>query len=208
MKRISVSDPESVERAVAVLRAGGVIVYPTDTAYGLGADATNAEAVKKIFAIKHRSNNPMPVIVSNIGQAKDHVVFSKAGERLARTYWPGPLTLVLAASDPSMAYIVGVEMTIGTRVPDFEWCRQIATALGKPLTSTSANASGSPAEYSIEGVEKSLGSAASLIDLWVDGGTLPGGPVSTVVLATEGTVIIKREGAISGADIKKVLGLG
>ncbi len=205
MKRISISDPQSVQEAVVVLRAGGVIVYPTDTAYGLGADATNPEAVERIFAIKGRLNNPIPVIVADIEQAKNHVIFSEAGEKLAQVYWPGALTLVFEASNPDLAHIIRAETTIGVRMPGFEWCREVAKKLGKPITSTSANATGSPAEYSLEGARASLGENATLVDLWIDGGTLKGGPVSTVVLASEDPVVIKREGAISGADIKKVL---
>lgn len=205
MNRISINDQESVQKVVAVLRAGGVIVYPTDTAYGLGADATNAAAVEKVFKIKGRSNNPVPVIVADIEQAKKHVVFSEAGEKLAQAYWPGALTLVLTASDPELAHIIRAETTIGVRTPGLEWCRQVAATLGKPITSTSANVAGSQAEYSLEGVEESLGENAKRIDLWVDGGMLDAGPVSTVVLASEEPTIIKREGAISGADIKKVL---
>jgi L-threonylcarbamoyladenylate synthase len=205
MNRISINDPESLQKAVAVLRAGGVIVYPTDTAYGLGADATNADAVEKVFAIKNRSENPIPVIVADIEQAKNHVFFSTAGQKLAEAYWPGALTLVLTASDPALAHIIRAETTIGVRVPGIEWCRQVAHELGKPFTSTSANTAGSPAEYSLEGAYASLGENAALVDLWIDGGTLDGGPVSTVVLASEDPVMIKREGAVSGADIKKVL---
>ena len=205
MNRISINDPESVQKAVVVLRGGGVIVYPTDTAYGLGADATNAAAVEKVFAIKSRSDNPIPVIVADIEQAKHHVIFSEAGEELAQAYWPGALTLVLTASDPALAHIIRAETTIGVRVPDSEWCRQVAKELGKPVTSTSANAAGSPAEYSLEGAYASLQENAALVDLWIDGGTLKGGPVSTVVLASEDPIVIKRKGAVSGADIKKVL---
>lgn len=205
MNRISVNDPESIQKAVAILRAGGVIVYPTDTAYGLGADATNIEAVEKIFAIKNRSNNPIPVIVADIEQAKNHVFFSTAGQKLAEAYWPGALTLVLTTSDHELAHILRGETTIGVRVPGHKWCCQMAKEAGKPVTSTSANTTGSPAEYSLDRVYSSLGENANLVDLWIDGGTLEGGPVSTVVSACEDPIVIKREGAISGADIKKVL---
>ena len=205
MNRISINDPESIQKAVAVLRAGGVVVYPTDTAYGLGADATNAAAVEKVFETKGRSNNPVPVIVADVDQAKRHVVFSDTGEKLARAFWPGALTLVLEASDPMLAHIIRAETTIGVRVPGLDWCRQVTNELEKPITSTSANIAGSQAEYSLEGVESSLGGNAQLIDLWIDGGTLDAGPVSTVVLASEDPIIIKREGAVSGADIIKVL---
>lgn len=206
MNRISMNDPESIQKAVAVLRAGGVIVYPTDTAYGLGVDATNPKAVEKIFTIKGRdSSKPVPVIVGSVEQAGKYVVFNVDGEKLVRTFWPGALTLVFDAVDVSLAHIIHGGETVGVRVPQHEWCQRVAHQLEHPVTSTSANGTNMSAEYSLDGVERSLGESSGLIDLWVDGGTLAGGPVSTVVLANQTPVVIKREGAISGADIKKVL---
>lgn len=206
MNRISMSDPESVERAVAVLRAGGVIVYPTDTAYGLGADATNTEAVEKIFTIKGRGEDkPVPVIVGDIDQAKRYVVFSQDAERLAQTYWPGALTIVLPTNNVDLAHILRGKTESGVRIPASDWCQKLTQKLGSPVTSTSANATGTPPEYSIEGVKMSLGQGSQSVDLWVDGEVLPQGPVSTIVRMVDQPLEIQREGAISGADIKKVL---
>lgn len=207
MNHISMNDPESIQKAVAVLRVGGVIVYPTDTAYGLGADATNVQAVEKVSVIKDRDKSKStPVIINDIEQARQYVVFNEDAGKLAAAYWPGALTLELPTKDEVLGRITGGDSaTLGVRVPGLEWCREVARELGKPITSTSANAGGSPTEYSLEGVRLSLGENAALVDLWIDGGTLAGGPVSTVVRASEDSIVIKREGAISGADIKKVL---
>jgi L-threonylcarbamoyladenylate synthase len=198
-------DPDSIARAVTILKAGGVIVYPTDTAYGLGADATNADAIEKIFRIKERSDGkPLPVIVGNLEHAQGCVEFSADAEKLARAYWPGALTLILRTSDTVLADNVRGAGTVGVRVPGNEWCCRLATALGRPITSTSANTTGTPAEYSIKDVRKNLGARGELVDLWIDGGALPGGPVSTVASLCNGFEVL-REGAISREDIEKVL---
>lgn len=206
MKHISINDPKSLEMALRALQEGGVIVYPTDTAYGLGADATNSDAIAKLFAIKDRDfNNPVPVMCGTKEQAEKYVIFSSVAHKLADAYWPGALTMALDAQDEHLAHIVHSTTNIGVRVPAHDWCRTLAEKLGRPITSTSANASSTPAEYSIEGVVKSLGNAAALVDLFVDGGTLPGGPVSTVVVVDGEEIAIKREGAISREEIEKVL---
>lgn len=206
MNRISLKDPQSLEMAFKTLQEGGVIVFPTDTAYGLGADATNSDAIAKLFAIKDRDfNNPVPVMCGTKEQAEKYVMFSPMAHKLADAYWPGALTMALDARDEHLAHIVHSTTNIGVRVPAHDWCRTLAEKLGRPITSTSANASSTPAEYSIEGVVASLGNATALVDLFVDGGTLVGGPVSTVVVVDGEDIVIKREGAISRADIEKVL---
>lgn len=205
MHVLSINDPQSIEKAAEVLTTGGVIVYPTDTAYGLGVDATNAEAVQKIVAIKERDEGkPIPVIVGDAKQAKRCVLFSDSAEKLTAAFWPGPLTLVLPARDAVVAETVHGNGTIGLRVPDVLWCRLLALKLGRPITSTSANTTGTPPEYSLEDVRASLADRADLVDVWIDGGTLAGGPVSTIVRLV-GKCEIQREGAISRGDIEKML---
>ncbi len=198
-------DPESITRALAILKAGGVIVYPTDTAYGLGADATNLEAVGKVFRIKERSDGkPLPVIVGGVESAQGCVAFSADAEKLAHAYWPGALTLVLPASDTVLSDNIRGAGTVGIRVPGNEWCCKLAIALGHPITSTSANTTGTSPEYSIKEVRKNLGARGELVDLWIDGRELSVGPVSTVVSMVHDTEVL-REGAITREAIEKML---
>ena len=205
MRSISIEDSESLPVALEVLRSGGVIVYPTETAYGLGADTTNSQAVEKIIAIKARDEgNPIPIIVADKEQALRYVSFSEKAQKLAENFWPGPLTLGLPTTDPALAHILRGEISIGVRVSGLDWCRALARNLERPITSTSANTAGTPPEYSTEGVRNSLKEQADMVDLWIDGGILAGGPVSTVVRIVEGFEI-RREGAISREDIEKVL---
>ena len=205
MERISIVDPTSLSRALAVLQKGGVIVYPTETAYGLGADATNPEAVRTVCDIKARDDGkPVPIIVGDAKQARQYVFFTPEAEVLIEAFWPGPLTLILAALDGAFAQTLRAEDDVALRASGLEWCRELALALDRPITSTSANASGKPTEYSIDGVYKSLGHTAEFVDLWVDGGTLRNGPVSTIVRLVNG-VEIRREGAVSGEEIRKLL---
>lgn len=206
MKHISINDPKSLETALQRLQEGGVIVYPTDTAYGLGVDATNRDAVSKIFQIKQRElGKPLPVIVSDIEQAQRCVDITDVGNRLGQMFWPGALTLVMPSRDQKLSNILGGIVEMGVRVPNHTWSRQIAQLLEGPITSTSANASGKPAEYSVEGVIKSLGDGINIVDLIVDGGNLKQSPVSTIVRYDVGSYEIVREGAISREDIEKLL---
>jgi L-threonylcarbamoyladenylate synthase len=207
MHTIPEDDSGSINKALAVLKSGGVIVYPTDTAYGLGVDATNEQAVEKIFAIKDREyGKPVPVIVGDIDAARRIATFSASAEKLASAFWPGALTIVVPAREHELSQSIHGETTIGIRIPKQTWCVHLAQSLGAPITSTSANATETPAQYSIEGVRHSLGATAALVDLWIDGGILSGGPVSTVVVVAGDQIDIKREGAISRENIEKVLG--
>jgi L-threonylcarbamoyladenylate synthase len=205
MRCIQQEAPESIEAALDVLREGGVIVYPTETAYGLGVDATNPQAVEKIFNIKMRDKGkPLPVIVADKGQADEYAIFPLRADALVHAYWPGPLTLVVPARNRANICTIHTDGTVSMRVPGSAWCQSLCQKLGRPITSTSANAAGAPPEYALEGVQKSLGESIPWVDLWIDGGILSGGAVSTVISLVD-EIELLREGAISGEDIKKVI---
>ncbi|MEK7189103.1 MAG: L-threonylcarbamoyladenylate synthase [Patescibacteria group bacterium] len=190
--------------AVSILKAGGVIVYPTDTAYAIGCDATNADAVKKVFEIKGRvESKTLPLIAGSIAVVREWAELSGKADELAQQHWPGPLTLVLPARQtPRQARGDGLSPSvvkdgcIAVRVPDNETARALSEQLGAPLVSTSANKAGEPSCYSVEAAKQSLGDAFKSIDCVVDEGDLPEKRVSTFAKVWNNEVTIIRKGAI------------
>jgi L-threonylcarbamoyladenylate synthase len=178
-----------------VIRGGGVIAYPTDTFYGLGCDPFNERAVEQLFAIKQRERGkPILLIVSDVSfvywlTSEQTALF----ERLSQRFWPGPLTLVLRASERLPSILTGETGTIGIRLPDHKLCRRIVYAAGGALTGTSANLSGRLNIATADGVIEQLGDA---VDLIVDGGPTAGGAPSTVLDLTQDPPQLIREGAI------------
>jgi len=190
-----------IKETISILKGGGVIVYPTETLYGLGALATDREAVKKIFKIKQRPLGKMlPVIVGSLNQAQRYFVLSKTDLKLARRFWPGPLTIVLPRH-PNIPEAVTPYPTVGVRIPDFEPTRELLRLTG-PLAVSSANRSGNAAPCTARGVEAELGGRIPLI---LDGGVTPGGMPSTVVDCSQGEPKILRAGPITLEQILNAL---
>jgi len=189
--------PEKIAAAVAVLRGGGVVAYPTETFYGLGADATNEAAIEKIFAIKGRTfNNPVAVIVA--GEHDLLPLVSEIPENariLMQRFWPGPLTLIFWAAPAVSSRLTAGTGKIGIRISSHPIAALLARELGAPLTATSANRSGEPENADAAGIASSLG---ALPDLIVDGGATPGQPGSTILDVTAFPFRILREGAVPG----------
>ncbi|OGG59899.1 threonylcarbamoyl-AMP synthase [Candidatus Kaiserbacteria bacterium RIFCSPHIGHO2_01_FULL_56_24] len=195
-------DPDAPAEAAATLHAGGVILYPTDTLYGLGADALSDNAVAKINAIKGRDEKkPIHAIVADIEMAAKYGEINEIAFALACAYMPGPLTLILkkkAGVDTGIAK--GID-TIGIRIPNDAFCLALAKEFGRPITTTSANKAGVQPERSVTGIMEQLGDNARLIDLAIDGGELPERLPSTVVDVSNGEIRILREGAIPAGAI-------
>lgn len=189
---------ECAARAAAVLRAGGIVLYPTDTLYGLGADALSNDAVAKIYSIKSRDERkPIHCIVADLAMARQYGTFSERAAALAEKFLPGPLTIVVEKKDEIDTGVCRNIGTIGFRIPDNDFCIELARVFGKPYTTTSANFSGEASERSVEKILAQLGGAASHIDLVVDAGELPERAPSTVVGVSGPDVVVLREGAIS-----------
>lgn len=197
-------EPEKIGKAVALLKRGGVIAFPTETFYGLGADARNEAAIGKIFDVKGREfNNPILVVIGEPGQvdlfARDIPAQSLA---LMKRFWPGPVTILFrAAADVSPKLTAG-SGKIGIRLTSHPIARELARKLGGPLTATSANHSGAPECSSTAEV---LAQLEGKIDAVVDGGLTPGGKGSTVVDTTVSPVRVLREGVIPAALIQDTL---
>ena len=204
MARIVKADAAgALQEAVAVLKGGGLVVYPSDTVYGLGAAASDERAVERVFAVKGR--DAVKALSLLLANAADLEPFCAEVPLLARVladrYWPGPLTLVLRRSPAFHSAALGGGDTIAVRVPDHPSLRELIRTLGEPITGTSANRSGRPACRSAQEAERELGDAVELI---IDGGPSGAGPESTVVDVASGLPVVLREGAIARADVERL----
>jgi L-threonylcarbamoyladenylate synthase len=200
---LSVDEDEALSEAVKVLQSGGLVAYPSDTVYGLGAAASDARAVERVFAVKGRdAEKALSLLLADtadLGLVCADVPF--LARVFAQRYWPGPLTLVLRRSRGFEGIAVGGGDTVAVRVPDHPFLREVIRALGEPITGTSANRSGRPACRSAEEVERELGGA---VDLIIDGGPSGEGQESTVVSLAGTIPVVLREGAIPRVDIQRL----
>jgi len=180
---------------VSLLKSGGVIGFPTDTAYGLGADPFNAGAIDRIFTIKGRADTkPILLIVNSLSMAES---VSRPPEHfypVARQFWPGPLTLVVPSISALPARVTAGTNTIGIRWPAAAVAERIVQRFGGPLTATSANRSGMSSAVTAEEVQAQLGHS---LDALIDGGTLPARGGSTLLDLTLDTPVVLREGPIA-----------
>lgn len=182
---------------ISCLKQGGVIIYPTDTTYALGGDATNEAAMAKIFRIKSRDESKtLPIIVKSLEAAREWVYFSESEEELAERYWPGPLTLLLEAKDTALAKTVIKDNRVAVRVPDNKIAQELSAHLGAPLSATSANLAGSGIFYKTKDVIQSLAANINLVDYIIDAGPLLERGVSTMARLADGRIEIIRPGAI------------
>jgi L-threonylcarbamoyladenylate synthase len=196
----------AIARAAQTLAAGGLAAFPTETVYGLGADATNGAAVARLYAAKERpSFNPLIAHVADAAVAHALARFDPAAARLAAAFWPGPLTLVLPKrADCPVAELAtaGLE-TIAVRVPSHPIARAILMAFGHPVVAPSANRSGHVSPTTAQHV---LSDLRGRIELIVDGGATPMGLESTIVACLDRPVLL-RPGALARADIERLVAL-
>lgn len=195
---------ENIERAVEVLRGGGLVAFPTETVYGLGADASNPEAVRKIYAAKGRPrNHPLIVHLSDatrIGMWA--AAMPEAGERLAQRFWPGPLTLIVKRAPGVSDLVTGGQDTIALRVPAHAVAQALLTAFGGGIAAPSANRYGRVSATTAEHVRDEFGSA---VDYVVDGGPSEVGIESTIVDVSGTRPALLRPGSITAQEIEDVL---
>jgi L-threonylcarbamoyladenylate synthase len=181
-------------RAAVILRDGGIVAYPTDTLYGLAVDPRKDEAIARLYAAKGRDAGvPIPLIAGSLEQVEAVAVLNDAERRLARAFWPGPMTIVVAARTGILPAIVGEDGTIAVRVPANAVAVGLAAELGFCITATSANRSGQPGALDAAEVRAALGSA---IDLLLDGGPAAGGLASTIVALEPRGPRLVRAGAV------------
>jgi len=191
-------------KAVAILKNGGVVAFPTDTIYGLGALADNPAAVRRIFEAKERPlGQALPLLVADITQATMAAsVVSEAARCLMAHFWPGALTIVLPRAAWVPDVITAGGPTVAVRVPNHPLTLALVKAAGVPLVGTSANLHGYPNPVTADDVRAQLGSR---VDLVLDGGRTPGGVESTIVDMSVSPPKILRQGAIKREEIEKVI---
>ena len=193
---------EALDAAVAALAAGHLIVMPTETVFGLGADPTEQGATARVFEAKRRPRElALPVLVADLQQARGVAALDGRAEALAAAHWPGPLTIVARRRGASASWDLGEKRgTVGVRVPDHPLALRVLRRSG-PLAVTSANVSGEPSASDCDGILRDIGEHVAVALCW---GPDPGGRSSTVVDVTGPEVRVLREGDISSAAIRAV----
>ena len=197
-------DPVSIRSAAEAVLAGSVVIFPTDTLYGLAADPSDASAVRRIFAAKGRpEGKALPLVAADIEQVERFLgALTPQGRRLAQQLWPGALTLVVAAPAHLPDEVTAGSGTVGIRVPDHAVARALCRACERPLTATSANISGEPPTSDPDVAAQLLGLR---IEVLLDAGPTPGGPPSTIVDLTADAPRLVRAGAVAWDTIAACL---
>jgi L-threonylcarbamoyladenylate synthase len=201
---LSISNPNALRYAVDVLRYGGLVAFPTDTVYGVGALAFHREAVLRLYTVKGRPTDKAIAVL--VGRPSDLSVvaaeLSPAAQRLMAKFWPGPVTLVVP-KNPALPDEISALPTVGVRMPDHDLARRLLELTG-PMAVTSANRSGELSALTATGALEQL---SGRIELILDGGRVPGGVPSTVVDCTAEAPVVLREGPVSAAEIEAALSL-
>ena len=200
---ISSQNPKALPRALSILKAGGLVAFPTDTVYGVGALAFDGRAVESIYAAKDRPvEKAIPILIADPEDlAKVSTEVPESALALAARFWPGPLTLVVP-KHPGLPEAVSATAMVGVRIPNHPVTRLLLRQAG-PMAVTSANLSGQPSPSTAEEVLAQLGGRIALI---IDGGTTPGGVPSTVVDCVGAEPKVLREGPISKEQILAISG--
>ena len=203
--RLLASDPSAIQAALDVLRRGGLVAFPTDTVYGVAADAFSSTAIDRLYEAKGRdATKAIPVLLGDLDAlTRVAAALPPHAYRLAHAFWPGALTLVVA-SHPSLPANLSQDPTVGVRMPDHPLALALLRLFG-PLATTSANLSGGPHPLTAQDV---LAQLDGRIELLLDGGACPGGLPSTVVDATQPRLSILREGPISLGQLQQVANAG
>lgn len=181
------------------LKEGETLVYPTETCYGLGCDATNVTALQNIFAIKGRSENkPVILLFNGLDMLGEYTEITPTLRRLSDTYWPGALTIIVPIRSRGglVHHVIASDNTIACRVSPHPFVQALVQALGRPFVSTSANRAGNPSPYTIEEVLTEFSSQKNQPDIVIDAGSLPRNKPSTIVRLVGDTLEIVRQGEI------------
>ncbi len=187
--------PKAISEAAATIKAGGLVVYPTETVYGLGADACSDEAVAKVFKAKVRPlESPISIAVNSLEMARQFTELTQKAEAIFKKLMPGPVTVILRAKPTISKLLTAGTGKIGVRVPDHPVALRLINSVGGPITSTSANLSGKPAPSTVREAMKQIGKS---VDLVLDAGECKLGVPSTVVDLTEKPFKVLREGPVA-----------
>jgi L-threonylcarbamoyladenylate synthase len=203
---VLLASSSAIEQALALLRSGEIVAFPTDTVYGVGADCLDAAAIEKLFEAKLRPRGkPIALLAGSAGDVTSVAAsWPRAAETLAGRFWPGGLTIVVEAGAVLPSVLTAGSGKIGIRVPDNAVAQALIGGLGRPVAATSANLSGQPSLATAAEVAASLNGRLRLV---LDGGRCSGGVESTVIDVTTDTPTILRLGAISPEPIAEALGV-
>lgn len=197
-------DQQEIDKAVSILRKGGLVAFPTETVYGLGADASNPEAIRKIFAAKQRPvDHPLIVHLADVRKLLSWAAeITEPAARLAQTFWPGPLTLIFNKAESVSDLLTGGQNTIGLRIPDHPVAHALLNAFGGGIAAPSANRFGRISPTTVAAVREELGDS---VDLILKGGQCSVGVESTIVDVSGDYPVILRPGMITATQIEEVL---
>ncbi len=194
-----------VDRGISILKRGGIVAFPTDTVYGLGACANRYQAVERVYQVKERPRSmALPLLLADTSQISEVAEpVPPIAWLLVHNFFPGALTIVLHKSSSVPDIITAGGLTVAVRIPSHPIPVALADGLGMPIVGTSANLSGKPSVLTADEVYSQFGDK---IDLIIDGGRCPGGRESTIVDVSGETPVVLREGDISRAELKRVCG--
>lgn len=197
---------EAIEMACRILRLGGTVVYPTDTVYGLGANACDLLAVEQVFKIKNRPyHKPLPVIVKNLEWVSAVAFINSRNRKVVESIWPGAVTAILPKQGHLPSLVTAGGSTVGVRIPDFAFTDQLLGKFGYPLTATSANVSGEEATNDVSKIIARFENAKWRPNLVVDAGILPKSKPSTVLDLSSDEPKILRIGPSRPDQLRKLL---
>jgi L-threonylcarbamoyladenylate synthase len=196
LKLTPTNHQEVISQTIAVLKTGGLVVFPSDTVYGLLADAQNSQAISKLLAFKERRpGQAISIFVTDKNMAQDYIILNQNALNVINNLLPGPFTVIAQSKHQTDPRLEAENGTLGIRIPDFPLILDLVTLFGKPLTATSANLSGKPSVYNIEPLIKTLSEKKkAMLDLIVDAGDLPKNKPSTVIDTTTGQLKTLRIG--------------
>ena len=189
---------EAMLQAKTILANEGLLIYPTETCYGLGCDATNPKALAKLLSYKKfRGSKPISIAVADKAMAEKYVEINEMAENLYENYLPGPITVISMNKGELVPPVVSAQGAVGVRYPDYPFILELIKEYGKPITATSANMSYKSAPYNIDQLLKDLpNKSLDLVDLILDAGTLPQNPPSTVLDTTMNQLSVLRQGKL------------
>lgn len=198
----------AINEAVEVIKNGGVVVYPTDTVYGLGVDATNEEAVEKLFIVKKRpETKPLPIIIDSIQMAKNLALIDARQEKILLKIWPGAVTVLFNQIYKLPGVVTAGKKTIALRIPNYKLAYYLLQKLGRPLTATSANISGHSPSTKIRDVLRQFENEHYQPDLVLDAGDLVNTEPSTILDLSSGEPKITRIGPVSPEQLANILNI-
>lgn len=196
-------DYNKLKKPAEVIKQGGIVIFPTETVYGIGTNGMDSQAIEKLYKIKERPyHKPISLLVSDI-----HMVNSVAKDitdleyKLMESFFPGPLTIILKKKNIVPDILTAGQNTIGVRIPSGKIARKLIEYVGKPIATSSANISGKPSKTNMKNVMEEF---KEQVDYFIDGGKSEIGIASTVIQVIDGIPTILREGSISIEEIKKV----